>query len=136
MASFGSDDVVYSLDLSSHEEANYTLINDDREEITALVMDPRNSNSFLIGTAAGFVKRLWPMHQYNLRLAIVLFKCNQPIKSLSIHPKGKLLGIATGDEQAIVFSLIDQRVYSLYNSHEGGTIRVSFGGDYVYSHGM
>lgn len=80
-------------------------------------MDPRNLNSFIIGTAAGCVKRLWPLHNYDLGKAVMVYKCDRPIRSLAFHPKGKLLGIATDDEQAIVLSIVNHQIFSLWKAH-------------------
>jgi hypothetical protein len=99
-------------------------------------MDPRNLNSFAVGTASGCVKRLWPLHQYSLRKAVLMYKCDRPIKALCFHPKGKLLGIATEDEQAFVYSIIDKRVFSLQKPHEGGAVNIFFAGGYVCSQGL
>jgi hypothetical protein len=96
-ASFGSDDAVFTLDIRSQRADSHTLDNPDREEITALAIDPRNMNSFVMGTASGCVRRLWPAHQYRVREASLMYKCDRAIKALSFHPRGKFLGIATED---------------------------------------
>lgn len=82
-----------------------------------MAMDPRNMNTFAVGTRSGCVKRLWPIHKYNLKQASVMYKCDRPIKSVSFHPKGKLLGIATEEEQAFIYSILDKRVHGLQKPH-------------------
>lgn len=122
--------------MRSQRIESHTLDNPDREEITALAIDPRNLNSFMVGTASGCVKRLWPVHQYHLRSATLVYKCDKPIKSLSFHLSGKLLGITTDDEQPIVYSMLDKRVITLKKGHEGGATNVFFAGGYTCSLGL
>lgn len=65
-----------------------------------------------------------------------MYKCDRPIKALSFHPRGKILGIATDDEQAILYSIIDKRVITLKKAHEGGATNVFFAAGYVCSLGL
>jgi hypothetical protein len=83
--------------MRSQRVESHTLDNPDREEITALAFDPRNMGSFVVGTASGCVRRLWPQNQFHLRNATLMYKCDRPIKALSFHPRAKILGIATDD---------------------------------------
>jgi hypothetical protein len=65
-ASFGSDDIAFTLDLHTQQASSRTLLNEEREEVTALAMDPRNPANFIVGTAAGCVKALLPAHDFSL----------------------------------------------------------------------
>jgi hypothetical protein len=66
----------------------------------------------------------------------MLYKCDKPIKVLAFDLMGTLLGIATDDEQAIVYSFKSKRIFSLPKAHEGGTVNIFFGGGYVCSQGL
>lgn len=94
-ASIGSDDIAFTLDLQNQQPTTHTVQNEEREEITAFCIDPRDASNFVIGTAKGCVKALSTAHNFNLRKAEILYKCSKPIKAVTFDLMGTLIGIAT-----------------------------------------
>jgi hypothetical protein len=66
LASIGSDDILFQFNSMSREESSSSLSNPNREEVTVFAIHPTHPNSFAIGTKAGVIKYLRPVHQMHL----------------------------------------------------------------------
>ena len=93
------------------------MSNPNQEEVTVFALHPTHLNSYAIGTRAGVIKYLRPVHQMHLERAEVLYKGDKAIKHISFSHDAKLLAIANDEEQAYVYSIKEKRLFTLSQPH-------------------